>query len=286
MVRMIAKSVSTILPFRLSLDASEPRITARFSLARISWTSKLTRSIMAREPLTKSVTAPLPDFCPIHGRTPLSPAIFHSIFSLKSFAISAGSAPLPMRRRNSCARLRVSVSWKFITCWYFRGWFLLVQSLCGPATIHAQDGSSDERIFQQRDNRLCRFLDSAQAPYRMQAGQPIALTVVCLRFSDHAVHHRRLDRAKCNCIHADSLLGILQCRRARQPVHGMLGSGIHTETGHTDLSNHRRGVHNRDSIFEDGGDFVLHAEEEAKLVDIEGVPVILLRLLVCGHASG
>src|SRR5882724_6807934 len=66
----------------------------------------------------------------------------------------------------------------------------------------------------------------------------------------------------------------------------MLGSGIHTETGHTDLSNHRRGVHNPASMFEDGGDFVLHAEEETKHVDIERVPVILLRLLVRGHASG
>jgi hypothetical protein len=43
---------------------------------------------------------------PIQGKTPVSPAISHSRFSLNSLAISAGSAPLPMRPRNSWARCK------------------------------------------------------------------------------------------------------------------------------------------------------------------------------------
>ena len=62
----------------------------------------------ARESLTKSVIAALPDFRPIHGRTPVSPAISHSTLSLNNLAISAGSVPLPMLPRNSWARRRLS----------------------------------------------------------------------------------------------------------------------------------------------------------------------------------
>src|SRR6266581_1429016 len=121
---------------------------------------------------------------------------------------SLPAAPLPrMSRSYSSASLvraglpAVCRFSKSCVVFIFARWLVSAQLLCRPAAIHAQDGSSDERIFQQRDNRLCRFLDGAEASYRMQPGQPIALTVVCFRFPDHAVHHRRLDRAKCNRIH-------------------------------------------------------------------------------------
>jgi hypothetical protein len=54
---------------------------------------------MARESVTKSVMAALPDFRPIQGRTPVSPAISQS-----SLAISVGSAPLHRKRESQhCA---------------------------------------------------------------------------------------------------------------------------------------------------------------------------------------
>jgi hypothetical protein len=46
----------------LDLDSNEPRMTARSLPAKMSRTLKLIRSIMARESLTKSVIAVLPDF--------------------------------------------------------------------------------------------------------------------------------------------------------------------------------------------------------------------------------
>jgi len=57
---------------------------------------KAMRSIMARESLTKSVIAALPDFCPIQGRTPMSPAIFQSKLSLNNSALRS------VRRRCPC----------------------------------------------------------------------------------------------------------------------------------------------------------------------------------------
>src|SRR5439155_8365057 len=80
---------------------------------------------------------------------------------------SLPAAPLPRMSRSYSSASRL-VSWEFIL--FFAQLLVSVELLCRPAAIHAQDGSSDERILQQRDNRLCRFLDGAEAPYRMQSG--------------------------------------------------------------------------------------------------------------------
>src|SRR2546423_1732292 len=140
--------------------------------------------------------------------------------------------------------------------------FVSIRSLlCRPAPIHRQDTSSDKRIFQQRDHGLRGFLGGANPPDRLQARQPVSLGVVCLRFSHHAVNHGRLDRAEGHGVHADPLFCKLQGSRPRQAVHSVLGSGLNTETRHADLSNDRRGVHNRAAIFEDSRNFMLHAED-------------------------
>src|SRR5437867_4141138 len=141
------------------------------------------------------------------------------------------------------------------------GLFPSVRLLCRPAPIHCQDTSGDKRVFQQRDHGLRGFLGGANPPDRVQAGQPVSLGVGCLRFSNHTVNHWCLDRAKGHGVHAHPLLGKLQGSRPRQAIYSMLGGGINAETGHADLSDDRRGMHNRTAILEDSRNFMLQADE-------------------------
>src|SRR6266404_809245 len=113
--------------------------------------------------------------------------------------------------------------------------------LCRPAPIHCQDASGDKWIFQQRDHGLRGFLTGANPPNWVQASQPVALSVSCLRFSHHTVNHWSLDRAEGHRVHADPLFCKLQGGRPSQTIHSVLGGGINTETGHADLSDDRGG---------------------------------------------
>src|SRR5437867_7314975 len=65
----------------------------------------------------------------------------------------------------------------------------------------------------------------------------------------------------------------------------MFGSGINPETRHADLSGDGRGVDDCAAVFEDGRDFVLHAEEDPEHIDIKRLAIILLSLFLCCEAS-
>ena len=65
-----------------------------------------------------------------------------------------------------------------------------------------------------------------------------------------------------------------------KPLTACLDDGVNAITRQANLSDHRRRVHNRAAFFQDCGDFVLHAEQRPKHVDIENLPVILLGLLL------
>lgn len=62
MVRMIPKGDSSTLPVALIRVASSPKITARLSLARMSWTPNLTGSVKLRRSRMKPATALRPGF--------------------------------------------------------------------------------------------------------------------------------------------------------------------------------------------------------------------------------
>src|ERR1700757_3023850 len=210
-----------ILPVRLSLDSSEPRITARSSPARMSRTSKLMRSIMARESLTKSVIAALPDFRPIHGRTPVSPAISHSTLSLNSLAISAGSAPLPMRPRNSCARRRLSF-WLMGSVWLSDCWRDI--RVGKPGVTDCSEGRKEGvKPFDHRGMGKARVTEFGRRHSRNQE---------CLHSSDHLT-----GLGSQNSASKDSLSRFFD-RSFQKPIH-LAGSSCprHRERSDRDLKN-------------------------------------------------
>jgi hypothetical protein len=80
------EKVPITLPVRLTRDASDPRITTRVSLARMSSIARRMRSILLAVSARKEGIAGLPDCLPIHGKADSSSEMSHVMFSAKSSA--------------------------------------------------------------------------------------------------------------------------------------------------------------------------------------------------------
>jgi hypothetical protein len=88
-------------------------------------------------------------------------------------------------------------------------------------TINRQrvPGSEGSAIGAQPHDCICNFFRYAYTPYRMPADHASCQFSIV---KERAIRHRRLDHSRRYRVDADTLVGILKCRRFRQSDNAVL----------------------------------------------------------------
>jgi hypothetical protein len=155
------------------------------------------------------------------------------------------------------------------------------------AAVHDHGVPNDEgsRIRAQPDDsrgNLLRFAHPAHWLLRYHLRAPF------IRAPGEASHHRGIDIARTDGIHADVLCGVVQGGRLGEAYHAVFGSGVGGAALDADDSCARGRVDDRAaSLLEDKRNLVLHAQEHAAEINVDDpVPLVLLVVRGCSRLPG